>query len=464
MRRIWAITRLTLAEAIRTRLALAFLALLVGLMILLITTATGDGTICGKVQMFLSYSISLTHMLLAVFVILLCCRTIDQDIKTQRIDSLVSKPIARWQFLFGRWLGIVLLTGVLFALAMILTYGMIFLYAGQAKAGSEDEIQLRNQVLVARASISVPPPSNIEEEVQKRYAELQKRPTFSEDFKDLKRSEIEDTLRQGLILGARTVPPEFLRLWRIAAVGQPKDDVVITLRYKFEPSTTTGGMPEAGLHGDTIYGQWVFGLPSSTHFEPQPPEERLYRTAFEITVPNHVIEADGTLYVGFRNMDPRGVAAHFPVSDGLEILVSKGSFAPNFIRAIVIAFATLIFLTTVALACSTFLSFPIASLVAISVLFIGLASSFLAEAIDMPFTLGESGWFEIAGKTITWAAMKFVPTLDVGTYTYKLVEGRFIEWPVTIWHVVKLAVVESVLMGIGAILIFNRRELGRVIV
>jgi len=171
MNRIWTVVQLTVSEALRTRIVAAFLLLIVGVYVLLLATATGDGTVRGKIQMFMSYSIGLTHFLLSLLVTFLACRTLDQDVKTQRIDSVVTKPIARWQFLLGRWIGIVFLAFILFAAAMGGTYATVRYYASTAVEKTEDKFRIDNQVLVARRSF-LPPEPDFGDQVERRYQQL----------------------------------------------------------------------------------------------------------------------------------------------------------------------------------------------------------------------------------------------------------------------------------------------------
>jgi len=460
MGRTYALIRLTIAEAIRTRLALAFILMIVGIYVLLVTTATGDGTVAGKVQMFLSHSIGLTHLLLSLLVAFLGCRSIDQDIKTQRIDSLVTKPLSRWQFLLGRWMGLVILTAGLLAVSMAASYVIaVFVFAPQAQADPGDEFKLENQVLVARKAFK-PAVRDMSKEIEQHYKRLQQEGRLPEGMAP---SEIRKTIEEGLIRRDRTVPPRYTRVWWIRGLPTPKEgDVLMTLRFKYEPSITTSGSAKYGLHSNTVLGQWFIG--NKERMFATPPTQKPYRTPHEIDVDVNAIDSDGTLRVAFRNLDPRGVAVHFPLEDGLEVLVRTGSFTPNFIRTVLIMFLTLVFLGTLALAAGTFLSFPIAALVTIAALFVGLAGNFLSEAIGLPWGLELKGnILQIAEKLITLAALKLVPVLDVAHYSDKLIAGRLVSWGELLWKTVSL-LGKSCLLAVLAVIIFSRRELGRVIV
>ncbi len=467
MRKVWAIIRLTLAELIRTRVAVAFVLLLIGMMTLIVTTAKGDGTLMGKVQMFISYSVGVIYSLLALLVILLSCRVIDEDIKTMRIDSLVSKPIARWQLLLGRWAGIIILATGLLVASMSAVYIITQLYVRSTPVKSMDRFKVENYVLVARKSFVPPPIPDIDKKVEQIYQKLKKQGRLPPPSQ-MAPSKVRQMIKDGLLRQPRTVGPRQMRTWKISGlkpIRNNKGNVLVTLRFKYEPSKTTTPDPKHHLHSNTVLGYWIIGKRTSKnsfYWPPGGPQEKPYRTLQQIDVPLNVIEPDGTLTFSFVNIDPRNVAVNFPLKDGLEVLARVGGFAPNFIRLALIAFAGIVFLATLSIACGTFLSFPIASLVSFSVFFIGIAANFLTEAIEMLET--SKSVLDKVERVITYISIKFIPSLDLGQYTSKLIDGRIIDWQTTLTHIGWLIGVNSLILTVFAIIVFERRELGKVTV
>ncbi len=442
-------------------MGVAFILLLAGVMVLLVSTASGDGTVAGKIQMFMSYSIGLTHFLLALLVTFLACRTLDQDIKTLRIDSLVTKPIARWQLLLGRWIGISILALSLMAISLAVTFGVVHFYAGKVQAKTEDEFKIRNQVLVARQGYK-PPMPDVADQVAKRYEQLRAEGSLPENKPP---SEIQKALAEEFINRSRTVGPKQWGTWKITGLKPPQaGDVVYTLRFKYEPSSTTNVDQANQLHGNTIMGQWVIGRKESPKVYVWQ-GEKPYRTIYEINVPVNAIEPDGSLTFSFVNIDPRNVSVHFPVADGMEVLVREGTFAPNFIRTGIITAMTILFVVTLALACGTFLSFPIASLLTISVFFIGLSGNFLSEAVGFNYGFAlTKNILEYIEKIGVFLSLMFVPVLDVGTYTSSLIDGRVVAWREVLRLFISLMVIKGGILALFGAFIFHRRELGKVVV
>ncbi len=69
MRSIWAVATNTIKQAMRMKVAAVFLILLLVLLSAMGFSATGDGTLKGRLQTFVSYGLSLTSLLLCLFTI-----------------------------------------------------------------------------------------------------------------------------------------------------------------------------------------------------------------------------------------------------------------------------------------------------------------------------------------------------------------------------------------------------------
>ena len=116
------VARTVVEEAVGTRVPL----------VLLVLAATGlpalplvlDPTerLEYRMQFFLNWGLSGAGFLLALVTLVLACSSVCGDIDTQRIHMTLAKPIQRWQYLLGKWLGIVLLDLVLVALAGVGIY------------------------------------------------------------------------------------------------------------------------------------------------------------------------------------------------------------------------------------------------------------------------------------------------------------------------------------------------------
>ena len=88
MRSIWAVAKNTFRHAWRTRIALAFAIVLAVLLPVMALTVTGDDTTKGRLQTFVSYSLSLVSLLLCLMTIIVATFSLSDDIKQKRIYTV----------------------------------------------------------------------------------------------------------------------------------------------------------------------------------------------------------------------------------------------------------------------------------------------------------------------------------------------------------------------------------------
>ncbi|MCK6482741.1 MAG: ABC transporter permease [Phycisphaerae bacterium] len=83
---------------------------------------SGDGTIKGQLQMYISYALGLATVSLSFQTVFIAAHSIASEIAGKQVFGLASKPIARWQIVVGKWLGVMTLNVALLALAIGGTY------------------------------------------------------------------------------------------------------------------------------------------------------------------------------------------------------------------------------------------------------------------------------------------------------------------------------------------------------
>src|SRR5277367_618574 len=148
MQKVFAVAWLTWKAALRFKLFLVIAVLLVTAVVGLPIVIKDDGTARGLTQIILTYTLSAITALLGLSTLWLACGTLARDIEECQIQVVATKPVARWQIWFGKWLGIVSLNAVLLAISGGCVYGLLEWRAGKLPAAVQKE--LREQVLVAR--------------------------------------------------------------------------------------------------------------------------------------------------------------------------------------------------------------------------------------------------------------------------------------------------------------------------
>ena len=94
MGQTWAVARHMIAEGIRMRVAVVFMALLALLVLGLPFITEGDASLSGRVQIFLSYSLTATAILLSILSILLT-RGLSDELANRQILITMTKPVPR---------------------------------------------------------------------------------------------------------------------------------------------------------------------------------------------------------------------------------------------------------------------------------------------------------------------------------------------------------------------------------
>jgi hypothetical protein len=126
MRGLWSVARSTLTQCFRMKVAGVFILLMAALLIVMPFTFAryGDGTQAGRIRTFLAYGLGLTAFLLSVMTMLVATSITAGDIERKYVFTLAVKPLPRWQYILGRWVGMVALNAILLAISTLFIYVM----------------------------------------------------------------------------------------------------------------------------------------------------------------------------------------------------------------------------------------------------------------------------------------------------------------------------------------------------
>ncbi|MER3495634.1 MAG: hypothetical protein C4320_01710 [Armatimonadota bacterium] len=127
MRPIFAIARTTVGEAIRRKVLLIIL--LIGLVVLIIAPGLGVLSTRSSDTVLRSMMLGIIQLTSAVIAIVLTVYMIPNEIERRTIYTILSKPVHRWQFLVGKYLGAIGALGLMMGLMTIVM--VIFFYFQQ---------------------------------------------------------------------------------------------------------------------------------------------------------------------------------------------------------------------------------------------------------------------------------------------------------------------------------------------
>ncbi len=448
MRKLWAVAVNTIKQALRIKIANAFVILLAILLPVMGLTMTGDGTIKGRLQSFVSYGLSLTSLLLCLLTIILSVYSLTNDINQKQIYTVLTKPIRRCQLLFGKFLGIVLLDiGLLFLFAS--TIYAIAVYTPKLMAvDKEENRKLKNEFYTARQNL-IPTEADVTQEVIETYKKLERNQQLPEGITPDK---IKAHIEQQKKLEKRAAAVGHNLVWKFYNVKVADPNESLFIRFKYDVAVNPPDM--------SIYSRWGVG-----DDRPYPPKALIYdrkdsiRTFHELQVPGRLVAEDGYLSVAFLNPPLNDTVVIFPPQDGLELLYKADSFTMNYIKAVILILFRLVFLACLGLLASTFLSFPVAILLCLFIFSTGTISAFVIESFD---SLGEDmvGVYSYTLKPV----MRLLPQFDKFSPNEFLVSARLLTWPFLAKAAgLMVGIKASLLFGL-ALLIFSRKEIAKITV
>ena len=454
MNSIWAVATNTIKQALRMKIAAVFIILLLILLPVMGTAMTGDGTMKGRLQTFISYGLSLTSFLLCLLTIVVSIYSLTSDIQQRQIYTVITKPVRRFQLLFGKLLGVILLDVALLALFSAIIYAVAIYIPTYFNANEADLIQLDNEFYTARNGL-IPAEVDVSPEVLEAYDKLKKSGRLPED---VPREKIIARLTEDQRRWKRAAVPGQQLIWEFQKVKPLDPKQSLFIRFKYDVSVNPPDLNVYGIWTVGDYRQIKYGTKIETpirNFD----RKDLIRTFHEIEVPANVVAEDGYLAVGFLNVPMNNTVVIFPPEDGLEVLYEADTFTGNFIRAVLLILFRLIFLACLGIFASTFLSFPVAILLCLVVFFTATVSGFCLES------------FDFLGENLSWVyfytirpLILFLPQFDKFNPAKFLVPARLLSWPLLAKVAGLMICIKALLLLLLALLIFSFREIAKVII
>lgn len=490
-----AIARNVLAEAVRLKLSLIFIVALVLGLALLPGMLDDKEELRFRVQTLLSFGTGGTFWVLALLTVLFSVATTAFEQRSRVIWQTATKPVSAWEYVAGKWLGIVTLNAVLLAVcgAGVFLFtehlrdqtaiGEIRPYDAGIELISEDRLKLESEVLTARLSAVPAPPIEGEAEFEefdeavRTYIQDQRRsnPDFAATEREFE--EVRESLLKSVEQSARAVPPGqgqrfiFSDLERARNSSRP-----ITLSYKINAGAN---MPNEFYEVVFIYltdRGWVGEQRTSglnTTYTMTLPNDAIQRVTLDgdgqMIDPAEVREGmnattDWRLLLEIQNLGRRGAAPSetivFP-PDGLELSYSVGSYRGNFVRVAVVLWLKLAAVAMVGITCGTFLSFPVGVLVTMAIFLAAEGTSYMATALDsyrINDRHGDAILYRHAAYQVARGITELFRVYSELRPTSKLVEGRLMSFGQMGMGLLVVGGLTGMLYVL-AVQIFRRREL-----
>ena len=454
MRSIWAVAQNTIAQALRMKVALLVILMLLVLLPMMGAITEGDGTLKGKLQTFVSYSLSMTSLMLCTLSIAISIYCVSDDIKRRHIFLVATKPIRRSQILLGKFLGVVLLNVFLLAVYASIIWGFTMMLPVINKSSDEEIAVAQRQFFTARKEVQV------KVDMEKFKALADERYDQLEKLYQLPENMTEEKIRKELLnqerLKDRSVEVGHVKSWIFNDVHPKSQDDTLFIQYEYEAATTT---PD-----NKILGQWAVGDDRQVDkYAPGQWKTNIYpvtrregvRIQYEFEVPADCVAEDGYVAVMFKNPFENATTV---IPQDVKLLYKTGSFNTNYIRVVLVLLSRLICLSAIGIFASTWLSFPVAVFVTVGIFCLAVVNSFFSESVAGLAQAARIA-YNLTLMPIVWMLPKFDAAYDPTPYliTSKLLSSSLLGEI----YLYTVFIKSSILIFFG-IIIFRFRELAKI--
>ena len=474
---VLAVARALVEEAVRMRVVLGLILCVVLFGPLLPALFDPSEKLSYRVQMFLTWSLSGSVVMLSLMTLLVACGSISGDLSQRHIYVTMSKPVSRRAYVCGKWLGLALLNLIMVTTLGSGVYAFVKVLEQEAGGDASDRAAVESQVLVARRVVGASPPGGMD--VSRLTEETIDALRVENAQQDVGRVEpsMRRAIQQGILARWHTVDPLDSKQYRFIGLDQAKP-LGNSVQLRLKPDLSR--IPPDGLArlyltiNNRPYGSIAVA-------------EGIYHV---VDVPLSAVADSGRLELKITNVNASNPRATFPASvsftpgEGLQVLYQVDSFGPNLLRALTVIWVRLSFLAMLGIASAALLSFPVACLLSGLVFFAATASGFLVETMQMyvtfhseagPWwqtavrgwdrfvqTVGEGQWWDAVRIPVSLIGSAFVaavPSFAEHNPVPLVADGRMVGWPLvgsTLW---RIGLVWTGACGAVGWLIFKHREL-----
>jgi hypothetical protein len=460
LHQVWTITRQSLVQAFRMKIAVVLVVFMLILLPSLPFLLQYGNTHAELLQMVITYSVHLTSFLLGVLTLFLSAITLNTEIKNQHIFLLDPKPLSRGTLLLGKWCGVMLLNLILLAVMLGVTYGFVRYLGRKSKTESQESYDLVQWSVLAARQVAQPPLPPLDDWVQKEVKEI----VANHQVPAGKSIPwVEKQVRDRLSKAAWVVPPGGTMKWTVQGIPKYKGALVIRFRHYADGILNNPVLPgkftinEGGQPFTTVTDDWSIG------------KQRFF------AVTSDEVKPDGTVDISYQNLytppmpnQPAAVRAEFPFEDGIQVLYPAATFGENLIRAGVVIFLRLAFIAIVGIWASTFLSFPVAVLLTLVIFMIGYAADFIFNGLIGQLVIFGSTmvppWTPVhpvdnAIRNVLNYFFKLFPNFSEFDVVPNLSDGMIISLGTVFSCFLWLIVIRGGILALAGWLIFKRREL-----
>jgi len=379
MTKVLAIAGIAVRNAVRSKVVIILLILLLLSIFGIPLTVKGDGTVAGHVQILLKYTIGFASLILSLATIWAGCAAVSLEIDDRYLQLIVTKPVHRWQIWMGKWLGLVFMNFVLLLFCGTVSYGLLLWTVRPSVLTDKEQITLREQILTARREYH-PQPVDIRNEARAKLAKAMTRGDLPANTSE---DEVYKAIVRNLLTKRFSVKPGEKHTWQFPYSHAFPSQQPLLFRFRLSSSE---------IDFNDVTGLWKVGRTDNPYRNEHTIKSVPSRN-YSFTVPTDKLNTGGDLLVEYQNINEKPVTVIFNPRDGLRLFVHEGSFEANYIRALLVLFFQLIFLAAIGVTMGSLFSMPVASFAALCLLLFIMTSGYIgsiaqSETIFAPHSHG----------------------------------------------------------------------------
>ncbi len=476
---IWAVARKMIVEALHRKVVLILLAFFGVLTLSLPFLLKTEGSLKSQVQIMLLYSLALALLLLSLVAIFVSAASICSEVEHKQVQVTDTKPLRRWQFLLGKWLGAVIMCAaalfVMTGAAYVLVWHTVRppdfarMTPREFEKAMADYDAVFTEVLTARRTARAIEPPKVDEETEEVVSEVKAQDKWPSKPTDRLRAT--EQIRKQVLARRLNVEPGGSLGWIVPGL-EPGQQGAVQVRFRGYAS----GLERRLIGRWIIYQQKPPGA-DGAEGDDRPrmvpvgvalPPTGGWSSDFvqQFSVPAPYISDNGALYLMYESRSPRASV----VFDGdlmLEVLQQEKTFFPNYYRTLVVVFCHVALLAALGLMAGSVFSFPVASLTVMFFFFVGLIGPWLVQFTE-PAKFGEFPLMVDIVHMIVRNSMRVflavMPHFGAFNPLGDLTDGKLVPWRTVFGAGAIMFYVKGGFALLMGMYFYSRRELARVIV
>jgi len=452
MRAALAFAGLTLRTAVRSRVVVSMLFLLAFAVLVVPLTVKGDGTLRAEFQIMLTYSLGLAWVVLSVVTLWSGCAAVSLEVETRRIQMTLSKPVPRHAVWIGKWLGLLALNAVLLVVTGLSVLGVVSWRTRAERLSDDERVLLKDTLLTTLRDV---PPELPDLLAEARKSVADDLASGALEMAGRPEARARERARQ-MEIRRNSAEPGAVVTWRFSLPENPPEDGDVFIHLRSEQASMTGGeLPLLMLIG--------------TSANPRQLRMPFYHTpgaAEMMVLPRDGFEGERDLVVEVFNGTGDGRILVFDPRHNIRLRYAYGHFQPNLARALVVMFCHLALLAAIGITAGTLFSFPVAALLALSLVFLMQLSGFIQGVARDGFAMGSGAPGEGASALIAVVHLLYrgldavLAPLQSANPLESLSSGILVSWSLVASELFWRAGIASLIFGVIGVIVFRRREVG----